>query len=88
MQHVMGAAKFDGINISNTVAVVSIVMSYDSKEAFEIQLSNAGMKNPQPYRMLDYLSKSSVAAPGFSNNDFSKVLGISAKSRLQHVAIG
>jgi hypothetical protein len=36
MQHVMGAAKFDGINISNTVAVVSIVMSYDSKKAFEI----------------------------------------------------
>jgi hypothetical protein len=42
------------------------------------------MKNPVPYRVLDYQSQhsvSAVSAAGFKNNDFSKVLGISAKSK-------
>ena len=45
-------------------------------------MKNSGMKNPVPYRLLDYKSEHSVSAPGFKNNDFSRVLGISAKSRM------
>ena len=85
MQHIMAAAALDGTSsTSATVLVVSLLMSYDSGKAFEIQLSNSGMKNPVPFRMLDYQSKHSVSAfsaSGFQNNDFRKVLGISAKGK-------
>jgi len=52
---------------------------------------NSGMKNPVPWRVLDYKSQhsvSTVSASGFKNNDFGKVIGISAKSRMQHKGIG
>ena len=54
-------------------------------------MSNSGMKNPVPYRVFDYKSKhsaSTASASGFENNDFSKVIGISAKSRMLHIGIG
>ena len=54
-------------------------------------MSNSGMKNPVPYRVLNYKSKhsvSAVSASGFKNNDFRQVIGISAKSRMQHIGIG
>lgn len=53
-------------------------------------MSNSGMKNPVPYRVLNYKSKlwSTVSASGFENSDFRKVIGISAKSRMQHIGIG
>jgi hypothetical protein len=37
MQHIMGAAALDGVSsTSATLAVVSLVMSYNSGKAFEI----------------------------------------------------
>lgn len=93
MKHVMAAAALDGIsNIDATKTVVSVVMSYTtSKKAFEIQFDNTGMKNPVPLRVFDYFSKysvSSIRAEGFKNNDFSKVLGISAKRIIEYPNTG
>ena len=55
MQHIMSAAALDGgTSMSAKEVVVSLVMSYNSGKAFEIQMSNSGMKNPIPKRILDY----------------------------------
>ena len=60
-------------------------MSYNSKKAFEIQFDNSDVTNPLPKRILDYLINSDASNTSkFKNTDFSKLLGISAKSMKQY----
>lgn len=60
-------------------------MSYDSGNAFEIQFDNSDVKNPFPVRILDYKANSdSINTSKFKNQDYSKVLGVSAKSILEY----
>ena len=62
-------------------------MSYDSQKAFEIQFDNSDVRNPYPKRILDYRANSDVSdTTKFKNTDYSKVLGISAKSMKQYAA--
>ena len=62
-------------------------MSYNSQKAFEIQFDNSDITNPYPKRILDYWANSDASDPAkFKNTDYSKVLGVSAKSMKQYAA--
>ena len=68
-------------DISSQFSAISLVMSYDSQKAFEIQFDNSDITNPYPKRILDYRANSDASVTTkFKNTDYRKVLGISSKS--------
>jgi hypothetical protein len=69
-------------SLLNSYSVISLVMSYDSGQAFEIQFDNTDVANPVPSRFFSYQANSGGTS-NFENSDFSKVLGVSAKSRFK-----
>jgi hypothetical protein len=92
LQNIMSAAALDSTitttptndpSLLNSYSVISLVMSYDSGQAFEIQFDNSDVANPVPSRFFSYQANSGGGTSNFENSDFSKVLGVSAKSRFK-----
>ncbi len=81
LQNIMGAPVMAQTASPITeFSALSLVMSFPSKKAFEIQFDITSIANPIPKRTLDYVINSGGLS-NFKNLDYSHVIGISAKSK-------